>query len=300
MTGRWSVALAATAAALAIAAPATAAQRYLDPVFAGHTVQDGLVYGEAVNNRGELQILKLDVYAPTGDLATNRPALVFAHGGSFRNGTRKATGIVPLLEGWARRGYVAISIDYRLRPEGTPNWRANHELIAEAIAGDSQVIREAQHDMQAAVRWVRANAGTLGVDPDRIATGGESAGAITAWEAGINEADPGDSGTPGVSSKVKAIVSLWGTADPDHIEAGGPPVINIHGGADTTVPHAFGTQACALMIAWGNGCELVTLPLEPHAPFARNDDVLAETSDFMCRKLAAGCSVPAQLPVRLR
>ena len=59
---------------------------------------------------------------------------------------------------------------------------------------------QAQHDAQAAVRWLRAHAADLGVDPSRIAIGGGSAGADVALLVGAHSEDPGTSGTPGQSS----------------------------------------------------------------------------------------------------
>ena len=69
---------------------------------------------------------------------------------------------------------------------------------------------EAQHDAQAAVRWLRAHAADYGIDPTRIAVGGGSAGADTALLVGIHSEDPGSSGTPGESSKVGGVISISG------------------------------------------------------------------------------------------
>jgi acetyl esterase/lipase len=276
----------AAVAALAFAAPAAASagERYVDPVFQSVEVEAGVPFGSAVNNRGELQELLLDVYRPAGDAATGRAAVVFAHGGGFRSGSRSAPEILPLLEGYAKRGYVALSIDYRLRPTGTPGAVSDPELVVQALTGDSPTITEAQEDMQAAVRWTRAHAAELGVDPELIFVGGESAGGITAWETAIN---------PAPSAEVGAAVSLWGAADPDHIEAGAPPVIDLHGAADTSVPLAFGAQACGLMTVFGSVCEMVVWPAERHAAFHRADDILATSANFLCRRAIPGCQAPA-------
>ncbi|HWH43858.1 MAG TPA: alpha/beta hydrolase [Thermoleophilaceae bacterium] len=293
-------ALICAAAALAVAPAASAEQRYVDPVFSATTVEDGVAFGEATNNRGETQTLRLDIHRPAGDTATDRAAIVLAHGGGFRSGTRKHEGFGPIVEGFAKRGYVAFSIDYRLRPSGTPGARTDPEIVAEALTGTSPTIRDAQHDMQAAVRWVRANAASLGIDPDQIAVGGESAGAITAWQTAVNPEDDGSSNDIDVPSSVSAAVSLWGAVDPDHVEAGAPPVLDVHGGADTTVPLAFGLGGCTVMTAFANTCEMVVLPQERHAPFHRADDVLAESAGFLCRRAIPGCSGAPAAPVRVR
>lgn len=301
MGGRTLFAALIAAAVLAAPASASAAERYLDPIFGDVAVTPDITYGSALNNRGEQQSLELDMYAPAGDVATDRPAVVFAHGGSFRNGVRNSGPIAAIAHGYARRGFVAFSIEYRLRPSGTPDSRSDQELITEAATGTSETIQQAQHDMQAAVRFVRANAAAYGVDPDAIAVAGESAGAITAWQAGVNPEDPGESNDLEVSSNAAAIVSLWGAVDPDHVEGDRPPVIDLHGGADRTVPLPFGTQGCALMTAFGNGCEHVIWPTDPHAPFARTEELLEITSDFLCREAVPGCQAPAPpAPVAVR
>ena len=217
------------------------AVEYLDPTH-GVVLHEDILYGEAINARGENEQLFLDLYRPAQGTTTlvDRPLVVFAHGGSFKSGTRKSDEIAGYLRRMAEHGFAAATISYRLRPVGTAGSKPNHELIVEAALGDSDTLRDAHHDMLAAVRFLRANAGTFGIDPDRIAVGGSSAGAVTALQAAINTEDPGESGTPGVSSEVAAAISVSGAADPDHIEAGDPPFLMFHGGADTTVPAALG------------------------------------------------------------
>jgi poly(3-hydroxybutyrate) depolymerase len=74
---------------------------------------------------------------------------------------------------------VTTSIDYRLRSGNL-----------------GQAITDAQHDAQAAVRWLRRHADQYRIDPERIAIGGTSAGAITALYVGNHAEDPGTSGNP--------------------------------------------------------------------------------------------------------
>lgn len=304
-TEPWSMALRArtisviVSACLALAPlagppPALAATRYLDPVFASVSVGPDVVYGSALNVGGVVQDLLLNVYEPAGDLAPSRIALVFAHGGGFTGGSRKDARIVDLVTGWAQRGFVVVNIDYRVRPG-----KFIGELVAEGLVGMSPTMTDAQHDMQAAVRWTRANASTLRIDPDHIVAGGESAGAITAWQTGINADDPGGSGNPGYPSNVSAVLSLWGAAMPPHIGPGSAPVIDLHGQMDTTVPEGFAAQACALMIAWGNGCERVLWPTERHTSFHRAEEIRERTSSFACRHAIPGCAAETPPPVQV-
>lgn len=291
-------------AALLLLARTAGAAEYVDPTYDRTVLQEDIRYGEAINARGELEQLYLDLHRPADDTGalTDRPLLVFAHGGSFKNGSRKGTEIAGYLRRMAGHGYAAATISYRLRPTGTAGSKPNHELIVEAALGDSDTLRDAQHDMQAAVRFLRANAATYGIDPDRIAVGGSSAGAVTALQAAVNEEDPGASGTPGVSSEVAGAVAVSGAADPDHIEAGDPPFLMFHGGADTTVPAPLGQQACVLATALLNGCEMTFWATGAHTPWpAWEDTVVTTSARWLCRQMLAArvsCGA-APLPLTL-
>jgi predicted esterase len=265
-------------------------------------VQEDIVYGAAINARGENETLWLDLYRPTveGAPLTDRPAVVFAHGGSFKGGSRKGGEIRGYLQQMAAQGWAMASISYRVRPTGTPGSKPNQDLIIEAALGDSDTLRDAQHDMQAAVRFLRANAATYGIDPALIAVGGSSAGAVTALQAAINEEDPGDSGTPGVSSDVAAAVSVSGAADPDHIEAGDPPFFMMHGGLDATVPAPLGQQACAIATALLNGCEFHFFPTAGHTPWSQWTGYAVRTSSrFLCHVMLADRIACGEKPLPL-
>jgi dipeptidyl aminopeptidase/acylaminoacyl peptidase len=106
----------------------------------------------------------------------------------------------------------------------------------------------AQHDAQAAVRWLRTNAAFLRVDPDRIAIAGESAGAVTALLTGWRRDDPDDSGNPGPSSSVGAAVSVaGGIPTQQYIGPGDSPAFFFHGTADTIVPFSWAAGNVASM-----------------------------------------------------
>lgn len=273
------------------AAGTAGAVEFVSPTYPEISLQEDILYGEAMNARGELEQLYLDLYRPADAVGTplgSRPLVVFAHGGSFKNGSRKGSEIAGYLQDMAHQGWAMATISYRLRPTGTAGSKPNQELIVEAAIGDSDTLADAQHDMQAAVRFLRANATTYGIRADKIAVGGSSAGAVTALQAAINEEDPGDSGTPGVSSAVSAVISVSGAADPDHIEIGDPPFWMIHGGADATVPAALGLQACGIATAMQNGCELHFFPTAGHTPWGDwKDYVVQSGSLFLCHEMLA-------------
>ena len=115
---------------------------------------------------------KLDVYAPLN--ANGLPVLFFIHGGGWKNGTRKYVQSKP--EFFLNKGYVFVSIDYRMLPQ-------------------AEVAVQAQ-DVEAAFAYVRANIGKYGGDPDRIAVMGHSAGCHLAALTGLR------GGLPGVAALV--------------------------------------------------------------------------------------------------
>jgi acetyl esterase/lipase len=142
--------------------------------------------------------------------------------------------MVALANDYAQRGYVAVSIDYRLAQDDPP------------AAGETPVDRAAYaaiEDAANAVRWLRANAVTYGIDPDRIAIGGYSAGAITSLGVAYGEY--------GADAEVQAVVSLSGAlfGQESLIDAGEAPLIMLHGTDDLTVPYALAlaVQVAALL-----------------------------------------------------
>lgn len=270
--------------------------RYLDPVFTGEeTIASNIAYGVGPKYQNQSpETLYLDVWQGQGDSATGRAAIVFAHGGGFSNGTRFGPSLV-VVKSWARRGFVVVNMDYRQRLGKTIP-----ELVVEALTGHSDTMSDAQHDMQAAIRWTRHNASTLRIDPDHIIAAGESAGAITAWHAGVNADDTGTSNELTESSSVSAVLSLWGAAIPAQIDAGAAPVIDMHNAGDSTVPEGFSNQACALMIAHGNVCEHVLWLSPGHTAWARAEEITETTSNFACRYAIPGCVPDPQEPYQVR
>jgi acetyl esterase/lipase len=273
------------AGSFAAGAPARAeGVRYLDDVFTDVAVTRDVRFGEATNSRGEVEQLLLDIYEPAGDTAMDRGLLIWAHGSGFRFGEKEQAG--PSAD-YARKGWVAMSIGYRKRPELPPNAIVGILTNPTSIPTAQAAARDAQHDLQAAVRWARANAADLGVDPDRIAVGGISAGGIIALMAAFNPDDPGDSGTPGVSSEVAAAVSHAGAYVPG-LQGGMPapgaaPVAMYHGTSDEQVPYPTSPPGCVITILMGNTCEYVTFVGREHATLGVD---LAQ--DFLYRSVIRG------------
>ena len=205
-----------------IAPPGDGPTRYRDPVFDAVTVKTDLVYGRAVNFENQKVVLKFDLYEPTGDTVTKRPAIVWVHGGSFCCGDRTSPEIVDEATTFAHEGYVNISIDYRLEQPGCTGNLSNCGVA----------IQEAAEDAQTAVRFLRDNARRYGVDRTRIAIGGSSSGAITALNVAYASSDD-------PASAVRAAVSLSGA----NLLVGSPSpgdaaAIDFHCTTDPLVPYS--------------------------------------------------------------
>jgi hypothetical protein len=135
-----------------ITPPGAAPLRYRDAVFETVATTSDVTYGSAVNGSGETVSLELDVYQPSGDAVTARPAIVWVHGGSFAFGSKTSPELVDEATVFATKGYVNVSIEYRLEPGG---------CSAGAPTGTSNLaIQEALADAQSAVRFLRTNAAT--------------------------------------------------------------------------------------------------------------------------------------------
>ena len=230
--------------------------RYRDLVFATADRTSNIAYGSAVNRYSkQTETLRLDLYQPRGDRAAKRAAVVVVHGGGFRGGDKGTASFVRMCSDFARRGYVAISINYRLRPRTQPLIRAN--------------ATDAAHDMKAAVRWLRKNKAQLRLDENRIACIGSSAGAITCCEAAYVPGE-GNSGNKGFSSRVHAVVDLWGFLwDLTALDKGEAPVQIIHGTLDRTVPYTHATNLKKRADQVGVPAELHPIQGGGHAPWTR-------------------------------
>jgi acetyl esterase/lipase len=218
---------------------------------------------------------------------------VFFFGGGWTSGS--PTQFEGQSRHLAARGMVAIVADYRVKTR-------HGAKPADCVS-----------DAKACVRWVRANAARLGVDPNRIAAGGGSAGghlaAATATLPGLDTADddkkvsgvpdalvlfnPGLVMAPFPGLDLKGFGAGLDKArfgcEPEeispihHVKKGAPPTIIFHGKADSTVPYATAEKFAQVMKSVGSRCELVGYEGQPHGFFnkAKYDETLAATDAFL-------------------
>ena len=195
------------------------------------------------------------------------------HGGGFTTGD-KGSGRARATF-FARLGYVAVSINYRLLSPDGCGGNPNPTPLCQTAA------LEAQHDSQAAVRWLRANAATYRIDTNRIAMAGASAGAVTSVLAATHSEDPGTSGNPGYPSTIRAAVSVsGGMPTNDLINQGDAPTLFIHGTEDQVVPFAWAVQNAAAMYNLGIFTVLEPIEGAAHGLPADYGPLINEQSDY--------------------
>lgn len=226
--------------------------RYIDDVFTEIKVTKGIKYGEGITLFENFQELYMDVYEPEGDDFELRPVIILAFGGSYIGGERGDLEF--LCEAYARKGYVAVTIDYRL---------FDGPLIPFPTADQMKVVViKSVSDMKAAIRHMREDADTdnlFRIDPNNVFVGGVSAGSITAFHtAALDETDvfPADiqtileenGGIEGntsdnfeYSSEVQGLINFsGGLNDASWIDENDPPFVSIHDEIDGIVPYEGG------------------------------------------------------------
>ncbi|MFT7578846.1 MAG: para-nitrobenzyl esterase [Myxococcota bacterium] len=238
------------------------------PVFA--VTERSVVYGQALTHSDwagtEPMTVDLEalVWEPQGTVGL-RPALVVIHGGAFLVGSANQRALVDYAAHFAARGWVVMSIDYRLAPSYASlpaqwaAWVATTGVNA-VYADIGRAMYGAGRDGKAAVRYLQANAKDLRIDPDRIAAMGGSAGAFVALALGVTDSedlrdeltvdeDPTLATThPVQSGRVAAVLVHWGGTElvegvgvafgRPTWDASDAPIQIVHGTADGTVDFA--------------------------------------------------------------
>jgi len=222
-------------------------QRYIENVFTTIERIDDIAYGNSVNDLGSSQDLLLDFYQPEGDSDSNRPLIIWIHGGSFTSGSKRDFSLETFTDFLVPKGYTTAHISYRLSSD--PVLIENSQIDTLSLY---KAVHNAVHDARAAVRYFKINNVLYNIDPDRIYIAGISAGAITALElAYIDKLDElypdalplsieGESGSNGADSQVAGVISLCGTTVfPEIIEGPtDPPLFMAHDLRDPIVPYA--------------------------------------------------------------
>jgi acetyl esterase/lipase len=228
--------------------------------------------------------LKLHVFNPQDHCVSDqRPVIVFFFGGGWKGGS--PSQFYPQCAYLASRGMVAMSAEYRVESRNgtTP--------------------RECVKDGKSAIRWIRENAESLGIDPNQVLAGGGSAGghvaAATATTTGFEEAGEDLS----VSSRPAALVlfnpvfdnspggyghervaEYWEAFSPMHnLSETTPPTVVFLGTEDHLIPVSTAEEYQRRMVELGNRCDLHLYEGQPHGffNFSRRENFLktVETMD---------------------
>ena len=277
-------------------------------------------YGEGAIGHGTerpgVRPLVMDVYLPAGDApAAGRPALVLSHGGAYHRGAKDRdefeqdgshnTPVHEYCERFAARGYVCFSVGYRLtqeRPAPQPRpirvdrhtvGRARIDWVRERLglppASHEEVLNgvEAVYaDVADAFRHIHAHAVRWGIDPERMAIGGFSAGALASCYAVFALGVP-----------AAAVVSLSGGMDPEdarhyvHGARGLPPLLLFTGEHDLPGIAPRHDALAAVAIRAGLGVRHYLVPDRPHF-YDRNSPIVPRHSTLAgaeaCATVEAG------------
>jgi len=225
---------------------------FLTPTY-GVSVSSNKVYGTGAINGGAGTLdLLLDVYQPTvisEPLPDKSPGIVFIHGGAWQFGSKTVAHAVDFANRFASLGYVVTSINYRLLGDNVPATTGPADLMDlsfvpdAAIAGfdlpqpqTSYTINAGIEDAAKAIGWMRDNAATYNIDPDNIAIGGASAGAINALGHVYNN--------PIARESAQAVLSYVGTLAGAEalLDAGETPAFLVNSDDDPLIP-LFAPQA---------------------------------------------------------
>lgn len=258
----------------------------------GVEIRMNRTYGSgAVQSGAATKDLRADLFLPQGLRGYRKAAIIFIHGGGFVYGNKR--GYRDDCRYFAERGFVAMTINYRLRrddPPYPPDERGKPASYAQAAFVDTKT----------AVRWLHSHADELGIDTNNIFLDGTSAGAIASLAAGVTAPDvfatdlPGEpvpgANSPNASARVRGIIDfcggLYGMVD--SIDAGDPPILIFHGTEDRTVPFE---QAMAIRERSEEvGLDHEFYPIEgaghcPSRPAANGKDLHLLAYEFIMKRL---------------
>ncbi len=234
-----------------IAQPNCPGDRYLKPVFDQVYRHHNVLYGQAPNwsvpyNDTDLY---MDIYEPIGDTLSKRPVMIWAHPGGFLLGNKEVGDMVALCDTFARRGFVTVSIQYRLGYNPFDSQSA-----------ERGVYRGTQ-DGRAAIRYLKEFHSIYDLDTTQMFIGGSSAGGFLALHlAYMDESErPESTYEVGIAPDLlcldcsgndyqhsvdpKAIVNLWGALGDStwRDQQDNIPVMMIHGTEDQVVSYAVGS-----------------------------------------------------------
>lgn len=243
--------------------------RYLQPIFEKVAIQEDVEFGEVVNFEGKSEKLLLDIYAPEGDTETMRPVILLFHGGGFRPGNdKKQSYIVKFAKDFAQRGFVCVSINYRIRNAPREDKKGT--------------IGDALQDAMTGFNWIKSNQQKLKIDTKKIIVGGGSAGGMLAVNFGCKDNSPTEKWD---KSGMIGLINLWGSPDSTYmfstIDKKDPPIITVHGTVDKLVSYENSLQLTKELDKNKIRNELVTIEGGEHTPVKYYGDFSEKIASFI-------------------
>ncbi len=270
----------------------------LFPAAAGAQTASDVAHNKAISVEPDREIvfkktpqgkLRLHAFLPNDWKPTDRrSAIVFFFGGGWVGGSPKQ--LYPQARHLADQGMVAFSAEYRVN-------RRHKTSPFECV-----------EDGKSAIRYIREHAAELGVDPERVAAGGASAGGhvaiCTALIADSKEELSQSSSVPDAVIAFNPVVDTgpegyghnnlkdrYRELSPvEHVREKLPPMLIFHGTSDTTVPFESASRFGELMVKYGNDCQVVPFKDMVHGffNFGRNEnkpylETLKLTDHFLSR-----------------
>ena len=238
----------------------------------------------------------MDVYQPTGDATQARPIIIWIHGGGFRTDSYRTQGyIVDYCNRFAKRGFVCMSIDYRLR------------LAADmpTQASEFPALQDASRDANAAISWIKANAAAYHIDPNLIFIAGGSAGGRTAQTVcqfdgpdptAVNPPENQYISTLWDKTGLVANATLWGGLEPEmvypsppystanYLQATDVPTILVHGDADVTILPQNSIDLNNALTAAFVTSELHIIPGATHSCLGKETEISAWVASFFAQE----------------
>lgn len=263
--------------------------RFVNSVFNDVDTIKKIYFQSAINYLGVSDSLFIDFYSPKNDTMKHRPLVIIIHGGSFLTGTRDDAFCVTTAADFAKRGFNAASINYRIGLDET------QALVPGGMQYQfSAAAYRAIQDTKAAVKFLKKNSNVYKVDTNHVYLCGYSAGAVTAIHyahmqpnefasiadtTGLGFMEDNDLS---VSSKINGYVSFAGAIfDTSWIEKDDVPFISFHGTKDKTLPYDKGNAFSLPIMPYLYGSSSIHISADQKNITNKLVSYIDETHDFV-------------------
>lgn len=229
--------------------------------------QQDIQYGITLNDRNINQPLLMDIYAQDYS-GKKKPVVILVHGGGFKQGDKKQELYIRMATDFAKAGFIAFSINYRLCSQEKVSFSALDNAI---------------QDLLTAIRWIKIHNDEYAIDTTKIIVAGDSAGGAIAINAAYSQEG---------KNMITGCINMWGGLPfnrlyPDANQYGqpvnyypvtgkNPPTYIIHGDHDKVIPVSTSRQLAEELKLSGVEHEIYILEGADHYPQERADLFIPE------------------------